>query len=150
MKASGAEAGAAWPSSLEAALDDRLAMLRRQIRERAQEISSAESGGDPTAAGMDISALGQAVDELLQGRSVAERPGFFDLFPPFTCVCALLCLAFASFGLLFPLFADSVAGAGKGSALVAGFLDIAKIFAGAIVGSTSSIVLSASRARRSG
>ncbi|MBX9298674.1 hypothetical protein [Chromobacterium piscinae] len=125
-------------------------VLKQQIRDRAGEIARYRSEDDAAGVQVDVGSLGLAVDELLQGRSVAERPGFFDLFPPFTCVCALLCLAFAGFGLLFPLFADSVAGAGKGSALVAGFLDIAKIFAGAIVGSTSSVVLAASRTRRQG
>ncbi|AXE33824.1 hypothetical protein [Chromobacterium phragmitis] len=128
--------------SLEKALDERMEALRRQVERRAEEIAG--EGGGP----VDVASLGLALDEALNGRQ-RWRAGFFELFPPFTCVCAALCLAFAAFGLLFPLL-DPIPGEGKSSALVAGFLDIAKIFAGAIVGSTSSVVISAARSRRSG
>ena len=53
-------------------------------------------------------------------------------------------LAFALLGLV-PLFNES---GSKVATATASFLDIAKIFAGAIVGSTTSVALSAARARR--
>ncbi|MBA8735313.1 hypothetical protein [Chromobacterium violaceum] len=142
MGETAARAGQAFPANLEKTLDERMEALRRQIARRAAEIAG--ESGEPVG----IDSLGLAMDETLHGRKTS-RPGFFELFPPFTCVCAALCLAFVAFGLLFPLL-DPIPGGGKSSELVVGFLDIAKIFAGAIVGSTSSVVIAASRARRSG
>ena len=135
--------------SLKASLDDHLARVRDQIADRADEIANATSGpGESTQNSVDLSSLAKAIDEMIKGQQNPSegKLRFFDLFPPFTCVCAVLCLAFATLGLL-PLFADQAVAA-KATASASGFLDIAKIFAGAIVGSTTSIALGSSKAKR--
>jgi len=137
--------------SLAASLDERLLQLKDQIAERAGEIANATVGPNATPLNpVDLSSLSMALDEATKGRqnlSEEGKPRFFELFPPFTCVCAVLCLAFATLGLL-PLIAADPAVAAKATASASGFLDIAKIFAGAIVGSTTSIALASSKAKR--
>lgn len=135
-------------ANLKASLDEHLASLREDIASRADEIANA---GLPTTDTnrnpVDIQSLSQAIAEAIGGGvGPAPKLRLFDLFPPFTCVCALLCLAFAALGLL-PLYADPAVAA-KAATSTTGFLDIAKIFAGAIVGSTTSIALSSARSRR--
>jgi hypothetical protein len=56
-----------------------------------------------------------------------ESKPFFELFSPFTLICFALTLAFGGLGL-----------SSKDSKISSSFLDIAKIFAGALVGSTTS------------
>lgn len=139
--------------NLNASLDDHLAKLKEQIADRAYALASASTDSPVTSEGegvhVDLSILAKAIDEVTKGRftPLEHRTRFFDLFPPFTCVCALLCLAFATLGLL-PLVATDSNVAAKVGGQASGFLDIAKIFAGAIVGSTTSIALSSSRAKR--
>ncbi len=136
-------------ASLKASLDEHLAQLREQIAGRADEIANADAGpGSGAPRPVDLSSLAKALDETVKGgqANVDGKLHFFELFPPFTCVCAVLCLAFATLGLM-PLFADPAVAA-KAAASTSGFLDIAKIFAGAIVGSTTSVVLAASKAKR--
>ena len=136
-------------SNLKGSLDDHLSALREQITARAEEIANA---GPPSPDGMknpvDLPSLNQAILEIIKGHVPSAQVGlrFFDLFPPFTCVCAVLCLAFAALGLM-PLYADSQVVTKAGSSIT-GFLDIAKIFAGAIVGSTTSVALGSIRSRR--
>lgn len=131
-------------ANLGQALDERLAQLRIQITDRAEAI--AKSDADPLVAApvtVDISCLAAAIDEVTHGRNfVPERkPRFFELFPPFTCVCAVLCVIFAALGLA-PVLIQKASGL---TSSAQSFLDLAKIFAGAIVGSTSVALSSAKR-----
>jgi hypothetical protein len=144
------------PQGLKTSLEEMLSDFRRRISERACEIADQHSvSAAPTAAGgaevesvrVSLRDLSQAVDELVQGQLLG--PGllarFFDLFPPFTCICTVLCIAFAALGLIAMINGT----AGKiGPSTASGFLDIAKIFAGAIVGSTASIAIGAARVKR--
>jgi len=139
--------------NLNASLDEHLAKLKGQIADRAYDLASASTDSSATSEGeavrVDFSSLAKAIDEVTKGQvtPLEHRTRFFDLFPPFTCVCAVLCLAFATLGLL-PLVATDPTVAAKVGGQASGFLDIAKIFAGAIVGSTTSIALSSARAKR--
>ncbi len=72
---------------------------------------------------------------------VAARRGFFDYILPVALLSAILACAFAALGLWAVLGQQNVK-EGLGSQ---GFLDIAKIFAGAIVGSATVVVASGVR-----
>jgi hypothetical protein len=126
-------------------LEERIASLRDHIAERARELArkrteSQAGGKKPQDANVEVSDLSQAIDEALcNGAVPARKPTFFDLFPPFSCLCFLLCLIFGGFG----LFGEK----GGSPATIQGFLDIAKIFAGALVGSTASVSLKSLKAK---
>ena len=143
-------------ANLNASLDEHLAKLKKQIADRAYDLAGASTDASEASEAsegemkcVDIPSLAKAIGEVTkeQGNPPEHGTRFFDLFPPFTCVCAGLCLAFATLGLL-PLVATDPNVASKAGGQASGFLDIAKIFAGAIVGSTTSIALSSSRAKR--
>lgn len=138
------------------ALDDHLSKVRLQIIDRAHDLAQQAQNSIGSPGGGDVQAtlsdLTLATDEVTRGRSVeslSRWTRFFQLFPPFTCVCTLLCIAFAGLG-LWAIRPGSGGGSGTAAKYTSGFLDIAKIFAGAIVGSTASGVVSAARTRRSG
>ncbi len=114
-------------SKMDAALEERLAKLKVQIASRAQQIA-----GDQIQP--DLEDISRAFGEATKGES---KNGFFDLFSPFTLVCAVLCLAFGALSFVRSVQSSSAA-----------FLDIAKIFAGAIVGSTTTSALTRVRRAR--
>ncbi len=133
---------------LEAALGDEMVRLRKRVEARARQFAleraialPAEETpvGEkaPPAPPVLLNDLTLALDETLGKRTVAApKTSFFDLFPPFTCLCFLLCLIFGGFGMH------------NAGARDTGFLDIAKIFAGALVGSTTSTAISTIRSQR--
>ncbi|MBT0571705.1 hypothetical protein KIK84_15370 [Curvibacter sp. CHRR-16] len=127
------------PPSLSTCLDDELNALRDQITARAAELASTTP--------VTLQNLNQAMDEVVRGAagSATLKRSFLDYFPPFTLVCALLCLAFAVLGLV--ALHEDPSGTSKLAAASGGFLDIAKIFAGAIVGSTTSLALAGARSK---
>ena len=138
-------------ANLGAVLDEHLEDMKSRIAERALEIANGRGNQvDEEISPADLSSLNQAIEELVNGRfspnAIEQKFRLFDWFPPFTIVCAILCLSFATLG-LFPLLTSSENVAKMGS-VTSSFLDIAKIFAGAIVGSTSSVALKATRSRR--
>jgi hypothetical protein len=120
-------------ANLDNVLVDHLALIKKQIIEKAQEIArpSASSATEGESVEVDVASLKNAIDDVIKGE---RKNRFFDLFPPFTVVCFVLCLAFGFLG-FFPKTAGG------------GYLDVAKIFAGAIVGSTSVALSRAKRAR---
>ena len=135
------------PASLDIAVTDELAQLKKRVEERALELAQkrADDGISAGVAGqtgnvpvpvVQIGDISVALDEAL-GKRIPPEPktSFFDLFPPFTCLCFLLCLIFGFFGLR---------SADKNN----GFLDIAKIFAGALVGSTTTSMANVIRTKR--
>ena len=100
----------------ESARDDCLAALMADVRRKAEE----DAGGEP----LRPVHVYRAFDEALRGG--ARRPrGFGEWLGDnmFLVLAVLLTLVFGAFGLFHPDEGD-----------VAGFLDIAKIFAGAVVG----------------
>jgi hypothetical protein len=103
--------------------------VRPRIKDRATELAKQDERSEPTA--IDIF---HAIQEFVPGKSLPvtmERTqGWFSrTFSGFTAVAGIMTLAFGVLGL---------AGANSGSPAVAtattGFLEIAKIFAGAMVG----------------
>lgn len=77
--------------------------------------------------------IAEAFDETIGRREIpVAKTSFFDLFPPFTLLCFSLCIVFGAFGLF---------GGKKDTNYNGGFLDISKIFAGAIVGSATTSIL---------
>ena len=138
-------------SNLNASLEDLMSNLKRRIAERAMEIAQRRSlSAELESKPLDVSLqdVSQATDEILGQRPISA-PGilFFDFFPPFTCLCFLLCIVFGGLGLYAMV---NPAAARIGTASAQGFLDVSKIFAGAIVGSTTSTALSSNRARKQG
>jgi hypothetical protein len=133
--------------SLKGSLDDELAGLRNKIAARALELAQERSllstgTSPPEDAPLEISLqdLNQAMEEEVGKRPVPPRKtSFFDLFPPFTCICCFLCLVFGWLGLYGEKGGDKQA--------IQGFLDVSKIFAGALVGSTASIAMKSPRSR---
>jgi hypothetical protein len=99
----------------ESARDDCLAALLAQVRRKAEE----DAAGEP----LRPVHVYRAFDEALRG--APRRRGFGDWLGDnmFLVLAVLLTLVFGAFGLFHPDDGD-----------VAGFLDIAKIFAGAVVG----------------
>ena len=125
------------------ALEEHVENLKNQIQHRASDFAKSSTTQEDEIPAVDISMLSKAINEVAKGQATPSehKLHFFDLFPPFTCVCAVLCLAFAILGILGP---DT----GRIAAQSSGFLDIAKIFAGAIVGSTTSVALSSAKSKQ--
>lgn len=140
-------------ASLASSLDEHLSEVRAQIADRAyelasQSISPASNLDSTEKIQIRLNNLSQATSEIIAGEASIKNSKlarFFEYFPPFTCVCTILCITFAWLGL-------SALDKGNGGTEVAkatgSFLDIAKIFAGAIVGSTAATAISAIKSRR--
>jgi hypothetical protein len=125
--------------SLSSALDLHFEVLKKSIEEKVSELANDK---EP-----NIRDLNEAVDFYTAGNPKIEeqKPSkyevFFSYISPFTILCAFLAIAFALLGLVN----------GAGSSLKGaqpGFLDISKIFAGAIVGSTSATALKAASSKK--
>ncbi len=122
------------PESLQRTLDEHLLRLRGKILQRAEGLASDEQE-EP-----GVSHLAKAIAEFAPGRagSVELRNGFFSYFSPLAVLSSMLAIAFAGLGLWATLGNPEV----KANLGGQGFLDIAKIFAGAIVGSATATVAS--------
>jgi hypothetical protein len=134
------------------ALDEHLSRIRQRIAERAIDLAAETQSPEGNEIQVSLDDLTRAVSESVgssaAGTRSAQSTRFFELFPPFTCICAALCVAFAILGLL-ALGGNLRATPGADLAKVSsGFLDIAKIFAGAIVGSTAASIVNVTRNRR--
>jgi hypothetical protein len=131
-------------SPLFQALEDHLAKIRKKILDRAQEIAS-EAKDE-----LSVTHLAAAIGEYAPGKQVlptgevVAKGGFFDYVPPVALLSAILAFAFAALGLWAILGQPDV----KSGLGTQGFLDIAKIFAGAIVGSATTVVASGTRRGR--
>ena len=136
-------------SPLYIALQNHLIIVREKILTRADIIAS-EAKED-----INIIHMADAINEYAPGKQISqlsELPlkkgwleGFFGYVPPVACLSAILAFAFAALGLWALLGSSAVESAlGKQSS---GFLDIAKIFAGAIVGSATAAVASGARGK---
>lgn len=124
------------PESI-AYLDNHFKHVKDLIINRIEELSRDATEEDVLSKGLEHLHLSQAISEYAPGKKVSiapEKGRFFELFPPFTILCFLLAIIFAFFG-IYALNNNSKITGGNG------FIDISKIFAGAIVGSTTSIVL---------
>jgi hypothetical protein len=133
-------------SNLIKVLGDELAQLKIGVEKRAHQIASerakasrkrgAPEGDRSLNTAVEMEDLTHALDESL-GKKSAEvsTDRFWDLFPPFTVLCFVLCLIFGYFGIY-------------NSDKNTGFLDIAKIFAGALVGSATSNRINTIRSNR--
>ena len=149
------------PPFLDEAISDHLARLRRTIVHRAEELAlqdvrrSSWSDAPGTDDALEISPIQclRAIEEIAPGTldpsSATAKVNFWEAFlesvSPVTLICAILTIAFASFGLII------IHKEGKGDINPTAYLDIAKIFAGAIVGSASAAMVHTakrSRARR--
>lgn len=137
----------------QSALNEQMSQMRAQIEEQAIQIARQANTGSEAEAKVSLSDLAAALETVTTGgRPPATRvERFFDYFPPFTCICALLCIGFAWLG-LSPLTKATGVDPKVAEKLVltsTGFLDIAKIFAGAIVGSaTTAIAVRAAKRKR--
>jgi hypothetical protein len=138
-------------SALTQALNDHLAVIRATILSRADELARdavGEDSADPTTS-IAIVHLSRAIEEYAPGRPVVplakKEEGIgrrlLDGISPITVISAALTVVFAGFG-LFALSSKAPTGLGSGGNA---YLDIAKIFAGAIVGSSSAAITSSLR-----
>jgi hypothetical protein len=123
------------------ALDGYVFGLRAEIVSRAENIAQ-QSGQES----IGLLHVAQAIDNLLpHSQPLIARRRFFDVIHPITIISALLAIAFAGFG----VFATSTAASGGLEGIDgAPYLDIAKIFAGAIVGSATATASSSVVRRR--
>lgn len=137
-------------------LNARLKQLEDQIARYAARIAKerirTKDKQQPSRSDTDavvLEDLSQAIAEALgQRESTACKSGldkFFEWFPPFTCLSFVLCVAFGTLGLV-----AMRNGSEPSKDMARGFLDVAKIFAGAIVGSTASTVLKAAKSVKGG
>ena len=140
-------------ASAQAVLDEDIDRLRQRVIDRASKL--AEKSGLVQSSESDVSPITPANVSrafMAEAGNVADWwDGFFGYFPPFLIVCTILCIAFALLGFKGTPTDDALASGISGAAsaakhgavsqsTLAGFLDIAKIFAGAIVGSASGAV----------
>ena len=127
-------------SILEKVLDEHLVKVKEKILNKAKEIASQDQED------LSVTHLATAINEYAPGNPsiaanvIKDRRRFFDYVPPVTVLSAILAFAFAGLGLWALLGKPEVRELGS-----QGFLDIAKIFAGAIVGSASAVVASSTR-----
>ena len=128
-------------SPLDQVLDEHMAKIKKKILYRAQEIASDAEDE------LSVTHLAAAIDEYAPGThvfshgEVTVKRGFFDYVPPVALLSAILAFAFAALG-LWPILGQQSVKESLGSQ---GFLDIAKIFAGAVVGSATAVVASGAR-----
>jgi len=138
--------------ALEKVLSEHLNKVQSAIKDRAQEFAEKERGGESGKidATIGIDHLNRAIQEFAPGRAITpvvlKGPGVWrrllDSVSPVTIISMVLSVVFAAFGLWAILgLGDAEAKAISGTA----YLDIAKIFAGAIVGSTSVAITSSIR-----
>src|SRR5262245_39323842 len=131
-------------SPLEQALSDHMLKIRKKILSRAQQIAS------DTKDELSVTHLAAAIGEYAPGMQLvasgdgATRKWFIDYVPPVAFLSAVLAVAFAALG-LWAIIGQPDVKTGLGGQ---GFLDIAKIFAGAIVGSATAVVASGGRGAR--
>ena len=112
--------------ALNKCLNEHLDKLKTEIKSRSDEIAKEENNE------MNIHHLTDAINEFAPGNQINdfnERQGFFANLSPFTLISSILAVTFAILGLW--------ASNGQNGLGAQGFLDIAKIFAGAIVGSAT-------------
>lgn len=125
-------------ASLEQSLDAHLQRVRDKIVQRSADLAA--QAREPVG----VSHLARALEQFAPGREVPDgimnepREGPFARFPPLAILSSLLAIAFAGLGLWATLGSAEVKQGLGGQ----GFLDIAKIFAGAIVGSATATVTS--------
>jgi hypothetical protein len=142
--------------ALEGSLSEYLESTRVRIVERATEIASmpptptAEDASGPAIVKVEIIHLAKAIEEVTPGFGgslVSSRVGFFDRISggltSFTGVSAILAILFSILGLCALLVPAAKDLKGQSQA----FLDVAKIFAGAVVGSAGVTVVSRGRKR---
>ena len=128
-------------ANLETCLDEYLNQIKELIRQRAIDLTEPPLPvGSPGSPLFGFQELSQAIDEFAPGIPVQKEKRrwyavLFEYFPPFTLLCFLLAIIFGYLGF-------SAWGRATGNSVAAaGFLDITKIFAGAIVGSTSAVAI---------
>src|ERR1041385_834469 len=129
-------------------IDEQLANARAAIVSRLAQIAEIDTAdaGAPAQLLESRAPFAFTADELAQVLREIELGGpkeslsgvaaFFSWLPPFTWVCAILCILFGVLG----LFAYSGRAATGVASQASSVRDLAKIFAGAIVGSTSTPV----------
>lgn len=126
-------------------VDEHLQEVKAKILEKARDLSRVENDTDTISPSQLLEAIncyapGKCLDEIiLVEKGFAQR--FFEWFPPLTVACCFLTIFFGWFG----VYALS---SGTGIQNGNNFIDIAKIFAGAIVGSTSSVFINNYSQRR--
>jgi hypothetical protein len=122
--------------TLSSALGDYLTTVRSRILDRATEIASTSQvpKDHPDRVALELVHLSKAIEDIAPSEPRLTDIGFpgriLDWLTSFTGVAAMLAIAFAVLGLV-PSLASKGGDGGKA------FLDIAKIFAGAVVGSAS-------------
>ena len=128
-------------SILDKALEEHMAKVKKKILARANEIASQDGEKD-----ISVTHLATAINEYAPGspglfteKTNCKRT-FFDYFPPVAILSAVLAFSFAGLGLWALLGQSNIKELGS-----QGFLDIAKIFAGAIVGSATAAVATSNR-----
>ena len=124
-------------SPLQNALDEHLRVIREKITKRAESLPTEGEA-------VDFSHVAQAIAEYAPGGEIPKAEPvkglrfFLALFPPFILLSFILTVVFGVLGLWATLGSEST----KQSLIGPGFLDIAKIFAGAMVGSASANITS--------
>ncbi len=131
-------------SPLDQALEEHMEKIKKKIMNRALEIASDAQDE------LSVTHLAAAIDEFAPGThvfshgEVTVKRDFFDYVPPVALLSTILAFAFAALG-LWAIQGQQNIKEGLGGQ---GFLDIAKIFAGAIVGSATAVVASGARRYR--
>ena len=125
---------------VQAFLDDHLAKIRERIIDEALR----QGGDSPDRTAIEPMVIAEATKSFapgdlvpIGGRRVSTMQRLFEPVTGLTIVCAALAVVFGVLG----LWADK--------ANAAGWLDVAKVFAGAVVGSTGAGVVSSVRASTS-
>ena len=129
------------PEELENSLEQHMALMKQKVRERAHGLAAADAGqeGRPEVDLLHLSEAIKAVSATQQTENAS--PGFLSLVPPVTWVTAILAIVFGIFGIWAMATAPVGADDSKGFLdLGKGLIEIAKIFAGAIVGSATAAV----------
>jgi hypothetical protein len=109
--------------------------IKPRIRSRAMEIAKADDRSEITA--VDVF---EALKEFVPGKAVPLTPQsqswFRTTFTGFTGVAGIMALAFGILGII-PFF-GLVSAQSAYASVASGFLEVAKIFAGAMVGGAAS------------
>ena len=128
---------------LQSSLDEHSNRIKVLITRKAGELAAQEYHEEGEKPQITVLHLAKAIEAYSPGRELSQSVNaqkdagrFYDRLPPITIISAILAIAFGVIGVVAIKYGQQTGIDGKG------FIDIAKIFAGAIVGSATTVAVS--------
>jgi len=130
------------PEDLQSSLDQHSKRIQALIKRKASELAAQEDLGVEEKPEITVLHLAEAIKTYAPGTEMPHLKGvqkessrFYERLPPITLISAILAIVFGIIGVVAIRYGQAADIDGKG------FIDIAKIFAGAIVGSATTVAV---------